>query len=232
MLRGTLPPPSPSGWAGPSPRPTTKPSRDIESPAMTLPIVSSSLVRFVIKTSVSRPTHRDGRPIRRLRRRAAALRDQKTLVPGGTSESGASRMTSPDVPSGTPSTSTSDRKLAICRGGKLVTATTSAGQFRWRVTRGDLSAGPLLPQCTEVNQQLVGGLAGLRELLGPQDPADPDVGTEELVRGHLRRLAAQPNPQVSRFPASLKLTARTEGELSSTTPMSTAAPRCASKSRQ
>jgi uncharacterized protein YbjT (DUF2867 family) len=44
--------------------------------------------------------------------------------PGATSASGRSRMTSP-ASSGTPRTRTSDMKVAIWRGGKLVTATTS-----------------------------------------------------------------------------------------------------------
>ena len=55
---------------------------------------------------------------------AATRGAQKTRVPGFTSESGRSRMTSP-WSSGTPRTSTSDMKVAIWRGGKLVTATTS-----------------------------------------------------------------------------------------------------------
>ncbi len=45
-------------------------------------------------------------------------------------------------------------------------------------------------------------------------------------------LPAHPKPQVSRCSASLKLTARTDGELSRTTPMSAPGPRCASNSRQ
>jgi len=56
--------------------------------------------------------------------RVGDARGQKTLVPGATSASGRSRMTSPSS-SGTPRTRTSDMKVAIWRGGKLVTATTS-----------------------------------------------------------------------------------------------------------
>jgi len=63
----------------------------------------------------------------------------------------------------------------------------AAGQFVEAVVPGDLSRGALQADLRpEIDDEPVGGLAGLRERLGRDDAADADVDLQELVEGRRR----------------------------------------------
>ena len=94
---------------------------------------------------------------------------------------GASRITRP-CSSAAPSTSTSERTGPIWRGGKFTTRDDQpALELLARVVR-DLGRGALgADLLAEVDRELPGGLARLREVLDGDDPADAHVDREELV---------------------------------------------------
>ena len=65
--------------------------------------------------------------------------------------------------------------------GKFEIRVFAAGEALGLVEGGELGTGRAGAELAEVDPQLVGGGAGLRELLGAHDHADPDVGAEEFL---------------------------------------------------
>ena len=96
--------------------------------------------------------------------------------------SGASRITRPCLVGRRRASSTSERTGPIWRGGKFTTATTQAAFELLAGVVGDLRRGALgADLVAEVDRQLPGRLARLREVLDRDDPADAHVDREELV---------------------------------------------------